>query len=304
MLSRYELQRELNIRKNEELLGELGVNKASVSIRKDTDDKGNISQRASASISVGGVTGPHCRDGAEPLLRLSCFFVVIQRKRRHPIATTDSNEPLERRKSSRLAAQQGFDAGIRRNEASSVAVGPPQTLLKPQAAIRISSRQVDLSTHETGYVAPLPTRDTNGTIRFEEPYTDFQPNLTPSEVLGLGSFGGTFFRQFYSQILRTQVPSDYDEFPEEWFHPVGPLAETTTKPDNITRTIYSPDLNRYGVKAGQSVEEWERSGWIKSQDPRGWFQWYCRFYQGRRTIDDDRQIARCEHSRSRLVSSL
>ena len=50
--------------------------------------------------------------------------------------------------------------------------------------------------------------------------------------------------------------------------------------------------DRYGVKCGSSLEDWEKSGWIDKQDPYGWFQWYCRFYRGRRTKDDKRQIDR------------
>jgi len=48
----------------------------------------------------------------------------------------------------------------------------------------------------------------------------------------------------------------------------------------------------YGVKAGQDQVYWEEHGWIDERDPRGWFQWYCRFYCGRRMDDDDRQIGR------------
>merc|ERR1719158_1287501 len=52
------------------------------------------------------------------------------------------------------------------------------------------------------------------------------------------------------------------------------------------------EKNKYGVKCGASLAEWENFGWMRAQDPYGWFQWYCRFYQGRRTEDDARQIDR------------
>lgn len=101
---------------------------------------------------------------------------------------------------------------------------------------------------------------------------DFKPELTPQQMLRLGVFGGRYMRDCRS------------EFPDSWFrgaklHPLG-------KPG------HSAELNYFGVDASQSLSEWQRRGWIHPQDPRGWFQWYCRYYMGRRTPDDERQIAR------------
>lgn len=60
----------------------------------------------------------------------------------------------------------------------------------------------------------------------------------------------------------------------------------------LTSANYDPSMNKYGVKCGGSLGMWESSGWISEVDPYGWFQWYCRFYQGRRCSDDARQISR------------
>ena len=60
----------------------------------------------------------------------------------------------------------------------------------------------------------------------------------------------------------------------------------------VASSEYHKEVNRYRVKSGASLEMWESKGWMRSQDPYGWFQWYCRFYQGRRTEDDQRQVAR------------
>ena len=60
----------------------------------------------------------------------------------------------------------------------------------------------------------------------------------------------------------------------------------------MTAAKYDADVNRYGKKCGGDLHMWESSGWIASIDPYGWFQWYCRFYLGRRSSDDHRQIAR------------
>lgn len=97
---------------------------------------------------------------------------------------------------------------------------------------------------------------------------DFTPDLTPQQMLELGVFGGAYFE------------GEHEEYPAAWFAHAK-LSDT-----------YDASLNYFGVKASQPLAEWQRKGWIHEQDPRGWFQWYCRYYMGRRTDDDARQIKR------------
>jgi hypothetical protein len=97
----------------------------------------------------------------------------------------------------------------------------------------------------------------------------FRPELSPKQMLELGVFGGKY------------MTDCRDEFPASWFR------RAKLCPDR-----HDPKLNYFGVNASQSLEEWRRKGWIHPQDPRGWFQWYCRYYMGRRTADDRRQIRR------------
>jgi len=99
---------------------------------------------------------------------------------------------------------------------------------------------------------------------------EFKPELTPAEMLRLGVFGG----KYMTDCTR--------EFPKCWF------ARAKLSPRER-----DPALNFFGVDASQPLSEWQRKGWIHPQDPRGWFQWYCRYYQGRRLPDEDaRQIKR------------
>jgi len=118
-------------------------------------------------------------------------------------------------------------------------------------------------------------------------FPEFQPNLTPKQVLQLGSFGGTYFRDIHSTVTNKHYKGKtvIKEFPKNWFN--GLDIDTM-----ITSQKYDQKINKYGVKCGSSLDAWEDSGWIDKQDPYGWFQWYCRFYKGRRTDDDKRQIDR------------
>jgi hypothetical protein len=97
----------------------------------------------------------------------------------------------------------------------------------------------------------------------------FTPDLTPAEMLRLGVFGGKYMTDCRK------------EFPASWFAGAKLCAGR-----------HDPRLNFFGVNASQSLAVWRRNGWIHPQDPRGWFQWYCRYYSGRRTSDDRRQIRR------------
>lgn len=98
---------------------------------------------------------------------------------------------------------------------------------------------------------------------------EFKPDLTPKEMLELGVFGGFYFHGYH------------DEFPKDWF---SNARQADDKAD--------PNLNYFEVAASQPLQVWQEKGWINPQDPKGWFQWYCRYYMGRRSPDDERQIKR------------
>jgi len=98
---------------------------------------------------------------------------------------------------------------------------------------------------------------------------DFKPQLTPPEMLELGVFGG----KYMTDCQR--------EFPASWF-----------KKAKLCHERHDPKLNYFGVNASQPLAVWRKNGWLYEEDPRGWFQWYCRYYLGRRSVDDERQINR------------
>lgn len=98
---------------------------------------------------------------------------------------------------------------------------------------------------------------------------EFEPDLTPAEMLHLGVFGGKY------------MTDCGDEFPASWF-----------KGAKLARGPRDKSLNCFGVNASQPLSEWRRKGWIHPDDPRGWFQWYCRYYMGRRMGNEDRRQIR------------
>jgi hypothetical protein len=98
---------------------------------------------------------------------------------------------------------------------------------------------------------------------------DFNPELTPKEMLELGVFGGKY------------MTDTKKELPLSWF-----------KKAKLCSKFHDPKLNYFGINASMPLSYWREKGWIYHEDPRGWFQWYCRYYMGRRSKDDQRQIKR------------
>jgi hypothetical protein len=98
---------------------------------------------------------------------------------------------------------------------------------------------------------------------------EFQPELTPKQMLEIGVFGGKY------------MTDCRNEFPKSWFVNAKLCADR-----------HDAKFNCFGINASKSLSYWKQKGWIYHEDPRGWFQWYCRYYLGRRSPDDLRQIKR------------
>lgn len=107
----------------------------------------------------------------------------------------------------------------------------------------------------------------------------FKPELTPREMLELGVFGGKY------------LTDCREEFPSDWF------THAKLSPEKK-----DPSVNYFKVNASQPLAVWIAKGWIYKDDPRGWFQWYCRYFMGRRLpVEDDRQIARWRSMKRHII---
>jgi hypothetical protein len=98
---------------------------------------------------------------------------------------------------------------------------------------------------------------------------EFKPELTPKQMLKMGIFGGKY------------MTDCRNEFPFDWFEKA-----------KLSSEFHNPKLNYFGINASKPLSYWREKGWIYPLDPRGWFQWYCRYFMGRRCEDDNRQIKR------------
>lgn len=109
-------------------------------------------------------------------------------------------------------------------------------------------------------------------------HPDFKPQLSPAQMLELGVFGGKYMTDCTG------------EFPAAWF-----------KKARLNSECHDPELNYFRVNASKPLAYWVEKGWIHPADPRGWFQWYCRYYMGRRSDDDERQIKRWKNMRRHIA---
>lgn len=106
----------------------------------------------------------------------------------------------------------------------------------------------------------------------------FRPQLTPMRMLELGVFGGKY------------MTDCAEEFPASWFRNA-----------RLGHERHDPSMNFFGINASKPLSYWRAKGWIYHEDPGGWFQWYCRYYRGRRCPDDERQIGRWTAFRRHLA---
>lgn len=128
-----------------------------------------------------------------------------------------------------------------------------------------------------------PKRNKKGYLIFPD-HPEFCPNLTPKEVFQAGAFGGTYWRAIHSGV----TGKNYKNMHKKYSFLKGiPDSKMTIPYEN-----YDKSINKYKVKVGTTLSFWESKNWIKAQNPYGFIHWYCDFYSGKRSPDDERQINR------------
>lgn len=277
----YENQRAQQIARNKALIRDLGIQ----STRSDAPSRDRPPVAKKRKIRSSDNQAPS---------RSSARIASAPSK---PVYNEDEAQTTTRTVGRGMATKKGSRTAGPKTSASTASSSPPPSKRLPAA---------DLDALQAGWTswtatAPEPTRTTyNGPFHFAS-HPAFTPNKSPSEMLREGVFGGSYFRSLYSARLGITVSDDWRELPNDWIEGLD-IKRFLTSPD------YDAEINKYGVACGQSIEAWEAAGWIDHQyDVRGWFQWYCRFFMGRRCEDDDRQVsrwARCVGERGRWRRAL
>lgn len=256
-MSDYESRRLQQIERNNALLRDLGLEKTSQGLSAPLAKRRKPNTKPSLKEEV-----PTRRSGR------------IASSAARPLYVEDDESKPRQTARSRNVTKSGKTNNAR-------TASPPPTPVKPMRNAEELKQQWSSWTS----AAPAPERDQDGILHFPD-HSIFTPNKTPEEMIREGCFGGSYFRPLYSKTLGIVVEGDWQELPSSWIDGLN-VSKV------LTSSEYDPSVNKYRVACGQSIEEWEAAGWINHEhDVRGWFQWYCRFYQGRRCDDDERQISR------------
>lgn len=257
-MNAYELQRLENIRQNQTLLAALDLDRLGIQNDEAKPDSRRPKKRQKVE-NAPSRTSARIAAGTRPSLKHGTREI-------HTL--TGNSIPKTRIKTNRKVKRKMDEEEL---DVDPAPARPTEKLRAPWADWKA--------------VAPLPTRDEDGRFHFDD-YPSFTPNKSPEEVLREGCFGGSYYRPLRSHKLGIVVEDDYKELPDNW-------ASGLDVTRYLTSPNYDPDVNKFKVTCGQSIEEWEAAGWIAHEyDIRGWFQWYTRFYQGRRCQDDERQVSR------------
>ncbi|KAK3169732.1 hypothetical protein OEA41_009116 [Lepraria neglecta] len=250
-----EIQRQLNIKRNKDELKKLGILYTPPAKAHDTNQRPPAKRRKIEHPAL-----PPSRSSARVASALA-----------RPSYNEDEKDltSLARKKGSRPASKK--TPAVKAEEVAEVPA-------KDIGSLRAGWRAWEPT-------AQSPTQDEESMFHFEDQPT-FTPNKSPEEMIREGCFGGSYWRPLYSRRLGTTIMDDYKELPTSWISSLD-VDKFLISPN------YDPEVNKYKVSSGQTIEEWEAAGWINhTYDVRGWFQWYCRFFTGRRCDDDERQISR------------
>lgn len=274
----FENQRRQNIERNRQRMEALGVKSSVLIITRAEEHRRRSVKRKKPdlqSTSDEGAVRRSIRTRAE---------VDYSAERVDTLGAEDFHEqPSSALEAGRKAARRAAASG--RKLKNSGAGPPPPGAPAPYGGTRYAYLTPGLSN-------PLPDasftsgkRNKHGELVFPD-HPEFTPNLEPAQMIRAGIFGGCYFhpRGGKPGIFTREIAVNHEEYPAAWFEGIPKHLYYNRR--------YDVQLNKYAVKAGQDQEFWERKGWIHKQDPRGWFQWYTRFFLGRRTEDDERQISR------------